>query len=412
MPGDDEMIENEEEYGYDDEEEEVDDEEEEGDDEEEEVDDEDEDEDDPLIKNSVWDDDIDDENEETDPEDDDEDIDDEDPTDEDLEDEEERSVLDDLLGQDPNAEEDDDEEEVDEEDPEITDEMIADAAIMESSWQDYIDQAEEDGMDVNDKFVAMMARGRVEPEFLSERGIYNIRDMRSYIDGLEEKVSPDAVLVPRENDLEGWENFDRNILGVPESSDGYSSDIWDKTFLEGNQEKVSMFNEEMHEGRFSNAQAMIVSNMLQRERDEFLRDAEEQEMEYKQSNLERVKETFGSNYGEVKKSVNEFLNKFGTEFKREFRGSKVINSEKFFMMIYDAMNDIEADTTVKFKDTYSKITAISDEKLDKLYNDLLEHKYADEKFQQHKNPGIRKTARSVAKRINTVDKERVRRGLV
>ena len=406
---DDELYDDEEEGQEDEVEYEDDDEGEDGDDT---IDDDSDDGDDDVLDDGVWEDDIDEDEEDEEEYMEGEELDEDDETEEDEEDEEERSMLDDLLEEDPNAEPEDDEEELEydpEEDPEITDEMIADAAWKDSSWAEYMEQADADGVQPNDKFVALMARGRISPEFLTERGLYNMRDFQDYITSMEEKTNPDAVLVPREDDLEGWEYFDKEILGVP---DEYDSDIFDQTFMEGNDEKIKAISDEMHEGRFSNAQAMIFTNMVQREREEFLRAAEEEEIAYKKQTTAFLKETFGSDYDDVRKDAVTFIKKYSPDIFKNHKGSKLLNSPEIVMLAYNAMNDVATPETVKFKDSHIKLSTISDDKLDKIYKDLLNHKYSDNDFQNHENSRIRNQAKKVAARLNAVDKERVRRGLV
>ena len=352
-----------------------------------------------------------------DPEDDDEAIaekldDDEDPTEEDLEDEEERSVLDDLLGQDPNAEDPDAEaEEENFDDMEITDKVIADAMYIDPDYGDYLKQAEDDGHEVKDNFAAMLARNRIDPKFVAERGLYNLGDFMNYISTMEEKTSPDAVYVPREDDEEGWAEFETNYLGVPKSPEEYGEDTFEWDFLKDKQEDIQNLRDYFYSIRLNDDQAYSIANFLNTEHDAFRRQAEEEEIQYKKTNMERLKDTFGKDFVDVRKDINTFIHKFGPDFLKEFKNSKVLSSETFVRMLYNAMNDVSSPTGIRFKGHHAKLSIISDEKLDREYNKLIEHKYADESYLTHKNASVRKIAKRVALKLRAFDAEMERRGL-
>lgn len=339
------------------------------------------------------------------------DVDEEDKTDEDLEDEDERNALQDLLEQDPNAvNEDEEEEEVTEEDLNIDDRAIADAMWKDPDYSKYMEQAEDDGVEMKDDFAAMMARNRIDAGFLMERSIYTAADFKTHIQSLEEKVDPEAVILPREDDEEGWQNLETTYLGVPESEEGYEDDIFHQTYMEGNEEEIADARQMAHGARLNAEQAEIVINWNNAKHEAFVRDMEQDQIDYKKSSQETLKATFGNEYKEIMKDVSSIGHKYGGEWFKEFKNTKAANSANLVMMLYNAMNDISNADGVSFKGNNLKLSTISDERLDKIYDDLLEHKYSDETYQGDSDKRIAKIAKKVALRINAVDAERRRRG--
>lgn len=368
------------------------------------------------LDSDLYDDDIDDDLDEEDDLTDEEAIDDleqdeEDDTDEDIDDKEESRLLDELLEHDPNAINPDDEEEEEEIPDDITDEMIANAMYTDPDYARYLEQAENDGVDIKDNFAALLARNRINPEFVMERGLYSLADFQTLITSLEEKSDPNAIMVPREDDEEGWKTFERDVLNVPEGPEGFKDDIFDHTFLKDSEEEKNNIREFFHNIRLSEEQAYSVTDFLNSEREAFLRQGEEEDMNYKKDNIQELKDTFEDDFDAVKKQTNTFLHKYGKGLLKEFKGSKVLYSKELTMMIYNAMNDIATPETVSFKGHHMNLSIISDEKLDTVYEKLLEHKYADESYLKHRNPDIRKLAKKVALRLRAVDSERERRGL-
>lgn len=337
-------------------------------------------------------------------------LDEEDPTDEEIEDEEEASELEDFLAQDPNAEPLDDEEEDDEE-YEFNERTLNDLAWQDPKWSEVLGNAEDNGINIREDYVALMARGRIDPQFIAERDLYSIKDIHSYILSLEDKTDPKAITVPFDDDYDGWVDFEENVLNVPRTAEEFDNDMFDHTYMKDDQTWVDNAKDFYHSIRLGHEQAKAITSWVNDEREAFLKQAEQDELDYRRENKTRLQETFGKQYKGVLGHVRTFLQKYGPEFLDEFKGSKALNSETLTMMIYNAMNDIESNTGVDMKGYNMRLAEISDQRLDNLWDKLLNHKYSDNEYQSHKNPDIALKARKVALKLRAVEQERSRRGM-
>lgn len=333
------------------------------------------------------------------------------PTEEDIELSEDRELLDDILGGDPN-----DPTEDDENTPEITDDAVTTAMYAHSQWSKYLEQAEEDGNPVDDRFANVLARHfKGDSSFVSERNLYSMDDMVEYISSLEGKTDDNAVVVPDPEDEEGMLKFTREYFEIPEKADDYPEDIFAKTYVEemdAKDEIMSGMREYMLNMGLNADQARMFVEFQDSERQAFLEKQEGEDREYKKENKSILASRYGQDFPEIAKEVKTFLSKYGEKFAKEFKGSKIMSSATLFNMIYDAMTDKQTPMGIKLNTFSTRINAWSDEKLEKQLDLLLKEKYNDDKHLTSKNADIRKRAKTLRLAEKSIEKELTNRGLL
>lgn len=330
--------------------------------------------------------------------------------DKDIEKEGEEEILPDLLDAAEEAEESEEEEISGEE---ITDDMITAAMATEGSWQKWYDEAESAGVDINDNFAALLGRNRLDPSFFIKRSIHSISDLVNLTKELEEKVDPETIVVPREDDEEGWETFKKDVLRIPTKAEEYPEEVFRHSFLDGDEfeEERGEFLNTFVENGLTAEQAEAVVDIMNTEREAFMQSKEEEARQYRENQQELMEGYFGEDYQDVLKDVKGFLNKYGQDFKKEFRGQNALNSASLAKLIYDAMNDIATPNKLSYASAARSLKGLSDDRLLDLEMKIAENKYYDAKNANSSNPKVRKQHQKLQRMFAGVAREITRRGI-
>ena len=319
-----------------------------------------------------------------------------------------------MLGDEP--EDDEPSEPVDDGGP-PSDELVAAAMYKSDRHGDWFAQAKEDGVNIDDRFAAMIGRTKMGMDTLTENSIYSMEDLLTYVSSIEERVDPEAVLVPAEDDEEGWANFEKEVLGVPESPDQYPEELFEGTFFEDAEaEKLDSLRSEVHKRGFMEGQLEFMVDYMNNERESHLEEQENNERDYRAANKNALDEYFGDQLGDVTKDVNRFLHKYGAEFLKEFRqggykGKPVLSSASFVKMLYNSMNDISSPTKIGFSNYINSLERISDEKILQLEDKLENNKYIDDKYSKSSDKKLRRAHKLAHAKLRAVVSEIDKRGL-
>ena len=337
---------------------------------------------------------------------------DEDDDDEDKDEDEEPTLLDELLEQhQKNKEEEEEDENV--EIDEVTDDMIVKAMYTTNDWGEYLALQKEENIPVDETFVAEAARNGIDPQFLMDNGIHNLETYHTYTQELEKKADPNAVLVPPEDDEKAWEEFSEDVLLIPKSPEEYDDDIFDKTWLDedGFEEDQAEMREWMHKVKLDQNQAQLVLDKFQESREIIDEQSIEDKKSYRLEQERGLKEYFGDDYRDIMRNNAAFLSKFGQDFIKEFKGENPLYSRALNMLLYNAMNDLEAPESIKWGRAVKGLTGYSVEKLQKLEEKMLESKFMDEKYAKDPSKKVRNEFKKHVIRMKAVQRELEKRGV-
>ena len=340
------------------------------------------------------------------------DADDEDDDDEDKDEDEEPTLLDELLEQDQkNKAEEEEEESLDID--EVTDDMIVKAMYTTQDWGEYLALQKEENIPIDETFVAEAARNGIDPQFLMDNGIHNLETYHTYTQELAKKADPDAVIVPSEDDEKAWEEFSETVLLIPKTPEEYDENIFDKTWLDedGFEEDQAEMREWMHKVKLDQNQAQLVLDKFQESREVLDEQSVEDKKSYRLEQERDLKEYFGEDYKDIMRNNAAFLSKFGQEFIKEFKGDNPLYSRALHMLLYNAMNDLEAPESIKWGRAVKGLTGYSVEKLQKLEEKMLESKFMDEKYANDPSKKVRNEYKKHVVRMKAVQRELEKRGV-
>ena len=333
-----------------------------------------------------------------------------DQLDDDYEEDESNELLDDVIDLANGIEDDDDILGDDDEDDGglPSDQQIATAMRGSERYEDWFKQAVEDGERIEDEFAAMVAKSHLGAKILSENSIYSMKDMVVHLNALHERISPDAVLVPAEDDHDGW----RELIGYPEDIDGYSQEIFEGTFLEDkSEEELEALLTGALEHQFIPEQLSFLAEVMEKERQAFLENGEESDLQYRSENRAELESFFGTEYKDIMTDINKFFAKYGREFVDEHKGTNVMSSAALVKMIYNAINDVSTPSKVSFGAFSKSLASLKDEQILDLEAKTLQDKYYNKSYATSKNPKLRKAHRLARARVRAVQSDIDRRGL-
>lgn len=351
----------------------------------------------------------------------------EDEEDEEDEDEDEDEEEEDLFALDDEEEEEEEEEDEDGEDEEDgdgeddeddeDDDAIYENLPLTEGFQKLVKKATSAGEKIDKGFVIKALENSVDMSFLVENGIYNFN---GFVDIIEKYQSingenPDVVLYPDENDPEGMAEFDETHRNIPQTSDGYDDifegiDIGEGPMTEDDK-IMEQFKDWYHSQGYSVEQARADLESRQEEVEKFLESSRLEMAEYKQTNAGILRDALGSDYSRAMARIKGVLKQHGQEFAEEFKGTKVLSSAKFYLLLERMMQEryiIPEAEEVAQETTKRDYTKLKDTQLVALREKIAasEH-YTEEK--QYGTPREQRRWKRLDAQLESIVKEEVRR---
>jgi len=260
---------------------------------------------------------------------------------------------------------------------EITDEDIARAVYVSKDYEGWMDAAYEEGRTIDESFAALVGKGRIPAETLTQNNIFSLNDMAQQLDTLQRNQDPDRLVVPDEDaDTDEWRQFLNEGFNVPLERDGYKDDLFADTFLaeEGNEGVRDAMRTLFHENFFSEEQAYAMIDAHDTERKAFLEQQRNDYNDYMSEQEALMRKEYREDFPTVMKEVSSFIKKYGPEFRDENLREKVMSSASLTRMIHRAMNDAAAPGHLQLKSMSMDIKGFSNEGLSRLVDRLHEER--------------------------------------
>ena len=282
---------------------------------------------------------------------------------------------------------------------EVTDDDIIDAMHMVDTYKGWMDSAKEEGIEIDDRFKSLVARSGMPPSFLAKEGIYNIDDFQEKIEGLNERVDENAVVLPKEDDVDGWKEFFKEHADIATSVEDYGDDIFKGTYIsELDEETVEEFKEWGVGGAFSQQQLRYIAEKFEKEQKMITEETQEDNKAFIKEQYEKLKETYGKDFKDVwGTSKRELLDK-GRALFEKYQDTTVLNSVEFWEFVNNMVNSGMTLGQYKFSDVRRGFESAPKEKLEEYRNKIMSHKYYKPHFATHENKKIRSLHKELTKR--------------
>ena len=245
-----------------------------------------------------------------------------------LEDGEEEPTSDEVDLYPDDEDEDDDETELSLDD--ASDQELADIAFTADTFDELIKAAHENDIQLDDRFVAMIARSGVDPNFFAQHKIFKPSDFVNVVQNLESQVDPTNIIYPHKGTPEQIAEFQEQYENIPSEADGYTDEIFTDTLFETDEKVKGNFREYLHENRFSREQARTLVEFMDNERRYVTEEMEKDMMGYVKGQINTIEKTFKGDAEKQMRDIGKLMWKHGRGFAQEFKGTKALKSASFF----------------------------------------------------------------------------------
>ena len=299
---------------------------------------------------------------------------------------------------------------------EVTDEQIANAVFLSDSYKDWMDAADQDGQRVDEAFAAMVGRNRIPQETLVENGIYSMKDMYAHMEGLRENQDPERLVVPdQEAEPEQWADFMEEGFNIPKDADGYDDEeifadtyFLDEEFDDIRQEKKEWFAEH----NFSREQAHAHVTESHQERENYIDSKIQEDKDYVDEQRNLLRREYGADFKAVMKDFYAFRDKYMPEFGKEYENDRVMRSAAFIRGVIRALNDTASPESLRLVTKGDEIRHLTPAGLNNVRSGLEKLVKDREKWSDSSDKGLRRKYNSAKIRLNKVNDEIRKRGLV
>ena len=243
----------------------------------------------------------------------------------------------------------------------------------DKSWDAWRGSAKEVHGEVDRSFAVDALKADMTPEFLSERGLYSLKDFTEYIKSTEAKIDPKALILADPDDEEQVSNFLDEHIGIPKDKDGYDKEIFIGTKYEGNEALQDYFLTKAVSRSFTQEQALgAIRDEEAIAKELEVREARELD-EFKDGEKKHLAKVYGTSANAISKDVFKALRSTpqGKIFIDKYRDSKALMSHEFVGAIFNLLNykgegrslGHFANPADKLTQREEKVSKLSDEKL-------------------------------------------------
>ena len=213
------------------------------------------------------------------------------------------------------------------------------AMRSDATWKEWFDSGTEVEGQADRDLAVLAARHNIEPKYLSEHGIYSLKDFKERLDNEVAKSSEDAWVLADPSDEEQVKEFYDVNLGIPPDKEGYGTDWARGTLYEEDEALGKDFLEKAAESRLSRGQTAYWAQYISEAQAAIEKKRDEGRNEYIQQSREMVEKIYKDQTPEVLDSISKALhaNAFGRKLLEEFGDSKFLNSPNFIGLLHDAL---------------------------------------------------------------------------
>lgn len=220
----------------------------------------------------------------------------------------------------------------------VSDEQIADVAYRADTYDELIKVAQKEGKTMTDRFVASIARSKLDPNVFAENKIFSMNDVVDHITETKKLIDPGKVIYPHKGTPEEIAAFQEKYEDIPAEPDGYDEQVFKDTVYEKDEDAQKNLRLLLHDLRLSQDQARGVVEHHHLERTHVEEEVARDMREYATSQRAKIEETYKGDVKTQMRDVGKLLWKHGPDFIKEFGKSKVLKSASFFNLMSNVLD--------------------------------------------------------------------------
>lgn len=228
----------------------------------------------------------------------------------------------------------------DELNPEEQDKELAMALEDDTTWAKWRESSEQVHGDIDREFAVDALKAGLTPQYLSQRGIYSLKDFNHRLEQEEAKTSDSAIVLGNPDDAEERAVFYEEHFGIPRDIDGYDKAALKGTIFDGDEDATQALLQKAARNSLSQAQFLAEAH----ERDAIARESKKRQNSARNSYRSQQKEALAEIYGEASREVaRDALQAIqstssGVAFLKEFAKSKVVDSASLYGLVHELLN--------------------------------------------------------------------------
>ena len=221
---------------------------------------------------------------------------------------------------------------------------ILDRAVKLKATRDLNAKARGEGKNIQNEFFIEWVGAERKIEDMAEMGVYSFKDMFDAYDNMKKSIDPTRIVMPPQDDLDGWQKAMEEYYDVPPTPDGYKEEAFSELpMFEGDPALKNAYKDHAYNMNISNDQLRFMADFRQAEADAREKEEAEAEARYRQENTEAMVQAYGEDFDSIMKTLASVVDETpgGKEFMEEFGKSRVASSATFWnFMLALVENDI------------------------------------------------------------------------
>lgn len=243
----------------------------------------------------------------------------------------------------------------------LSDDEIADRVTDNPDYERYVAEALDQGMSLQNDFLATVGRHQVDPDYLRENNIYGYKALFEHMDEVKEKNDPNAILYYKNMSQEEKDIWYHENLGIPNVREPYDAAV-EKVEGLSDLEKNSLA-EVLHNNYASldmvEDATKFVSSML---KDRQVRQ-EAEEQEYFENAKTELETILGDDTEDVLRDYQRVLSKRAPDLLENKDFEKIIHNPQFILLFHSLINSDDSVNNVKMNEILSNLPRRSEKVL-------------------------------------------------
>lgn len=320
--------------------------------------------------------------------------------------------IDDLIGDD--EEEDDDDRDildghVDDEPIEIEDIDNDTEVFLEMNehpnYRQWLDAAKDNlGRPVDEKFAVDIAKNGISASFLLNREIFDLKGFEEHIVEVENKTREDAIYIPEDIESPEYAEVMERHFQIPQNIDGYGDELFDETSFAEDDEKKEYLKRFADDIGLKTFQLEVLAQEFDRQKEINQTESKRELTEYRRSQAEYLKETYGENFEYNRQMANRLLRtNAGARLLKEFEGEKFLSSSNFLELLLEKIDNNVVGKGMSNKGVSRSLSRLPTPKLQEMSAKLVNSKWNDSKYKNSKDRNERVKYNKVTAKITYLD---------
>ena len=286
-------------------------------------------------------------------------------------------------------------------------------------WKSWFDSGKEVHGQGDRDLAVLAARNDIEPGFLSENGIYSLKDFKERLLNEKAKSNEDAWVLADPTDEEQLKEFLDVNIGIPSDPKDYGDEWYAGTVYEDEELRGALFDQ-IVKTKLTRGQAASWAQFDDARQATLEQRTQEDINDYIGKSRDLLEKVYKEQTPEVLSAVSNALNSnvYGRQLLEEFGQGKFLNSPNLIGFLHDILfghmtswkgNNVNLDRAANESIENVNLEHLSTQQLEEMIEDLDGREHANPIYSDHHDPAAKQKYRNILALRDRVQKEIYRR---